>query len=101
LSVLQKRLGTPKYTDWKEDGGFKKMAKEIGLIWQMNEKITLEGNVVEAQARHRMAFGTEATVCNMNPDDMGTALSMMINGILVTAEKSCLAGEIFVGRKLE
>lgn len=75
------------------------MNGDYGFLWQMDTKFDLETNVLKALMHHYQEFGSKATVVNVNPDDLAEA--MVIEGIRVMPEKSCLKGCLFVGRKVE
>ena len=75
------------------------MNGDLGLLWEMDAKVDLDGNVARAMAYHEKKYGQAATLANANPSDLAEA--KMMNGILVTPEKSCLKGYLFVGRRME
>lgn len=64
----------------------------------MDEKLGIEKNVRMAAEHHVVRFGSVATVCNANPDDLKEAI--VVDGLRVIPEKSCQLGHLFVGRKL-
>lgn len=72
------------------------MTKELGLMWQMDAKKGVEGNVVLALKAHEKRFGCAASVCYANPEDLKEEVKM--ENVAVRAERSCLKGHLFVGR---
>lgn len=73
------------------------MSFEVGLLWLMDQKVSLDVNVAHALSWHFHKYGVEATVINANPEDLAEA--RVIGGVLAVPEKSCLKGNLFVGRK--
>ena len=73
--------------------------KELGLQWEMNEKISFAHNVIDARLRHFARYGADATVANANPEDLKEPVT--VDGLLVVPHVSCPKGCLFVGRKLE
>ena len=76
--------------------GFSKM-KELGLQWLMDKDISFEENVVRAIRRHRVRYGTEATMANANPEDLKEPVK--VDSLVITPHVSCLKGCLFVGRR--
>ncbi len=75
------------------------MAKELGFLWLMDMKMGLEANLRLAMAHHVERFGTVATVCNANPDDLKDEV-VVVDGVRILPVKGCLKEHLFVGRKI-
>lgn len=72
--------------------------KEIGILWLM-KKGGIQDNLVRAMEAHREKFGSQATVCYANQDDLPGPVE--VEGVAARAERSCLRGHLFVGRRME
>lgn len=75
------------------------MTKEFGFLWLMEMKLGLEANLRLAMAHHVEKFGTVATVCNANPEDLKGEV-VVVDGVKMLPVKGCLKEHLFVGREI-